>query len=65
MKIPSKLVLFFADVAGSTRMYEKLGDSVAHECIVKSLNSISKYVKGNQGVVVEVIGDEIDQMQLV
>ncbi len=59
LKKATELVLFFADVAGSTRMYEKLGDSVAHECIVESLNSISKYVKSNRGVVVEVIGDEI------
>ena len=58
-KKTSELVIFFADVAGSTRMYEIMGDSVAHEGIVKSLESISKYVKRNQGVVVEVIGDEI------
>lgn len=58
-KTSSNLVLFFADVAGSTRMYEALGDRVAHECIVESLNSISKFVKGHQGIVVEIIGDEI------
>jgi len=54
-----ELVIFFADVAGSTMMYETLGDHVAHECIVESLDSIAKYVKRNKGVVVEIIGDEV------
>ena len=54
-----QIVIFFADIAGSTRMYESLGDSIAHECVVESLTRISKYVRENQGVVVEVIGDEV------
>lgn len=53
------LVIFFADVAGSTRLYEQLGDRDAHECIVESLNSISTYVREHNGVVVEIIGDEV------
>lgn len=53
------LVIFFADVAGSTRLYETLGDSVAHECVVESLNSISRYVREHKGVVAEIIGDEV------
>ena len=53
------LVIFFADVAGSTRLYETLGDSAAHECVVESLNSISRYVREHKGVVVEIIGDEV------
>ena len=55
----SELTIFFADVAGSTRLYETLGDVVAHECIVESLEQISRYVKSNNGFVVEIIGDEI------
>jgi class 3 adenylate cyclase len=58
-KKPSQLVIFFADVAGSTQLYESLGDRVAHECIVESLNLISRRIEHNNGVVVEVIGDEI------
>lgn len=56
---PSELTIFFADVAGSTRLYETLGDVVAHECIVESLGKISHFVKLNKGIVVEIIGDEI------
>ncbi|MCG8670774.1 MAG: adenylate/guanylate cyclase domain-containing protein [Pseudomonadales bacterium] len=56
---PKNLVIFFADIAGSTRLYEELGDVVAHECVVESLRSISEKVKANEGVVVEIIGDEV------
>ena len=56
---PSELVIFFADVAGSTQLYENLGDRIAHECVVESLNSASRLIKEHNGVVVEVIGDEI------
>jgi class 3 adenylate cyclase len=56
---PSELVIFFADVAGSTHLYETLGDRVAHECVVESLNLVSRKIKQNNGFVVEVIGDEI------
>ncbi|MBW2219962.1 MAG: adenylate/guanylate cyclase domain-containing protein [Deltaproteobacteria bacterium] len=56
---PSELTIFFADVAGSTYLYETLGDVVAHECIVESLEQISHFVKSNNGIVVEIIGDEI------
>lgn len=56
---PKNLVIFFADIAGSTKLYETLGDVVAHECIVESLRSISDKVKSTNGVVVEIIGDEV------
>ncbi len=56
---PSQLVIFFADVAGSTQLYETLGDRIAHECVVESLNLVSRRIEQNNGVVVEVIGDEI------
>ena len=54
-----ELVIFFADIAGSTQMHESLGDQAAHETIMESLGKISKWVKGNHGMVVQVIGDEI------
>lgn len=56
---PKNLVIFFADIAGSTRLYEQLGDVVAHECVVESLRSVSEKIKAAGGVVVEIIGDEV------
>ena len=58
-QIPKNLVIFFADIAGSTRLYEQLGDVEAHECVVESLRAISGKVKSQGGVVVEIIGDEV------
>lgn len=56
---PSRLVIFFADVAGSTHLYETLGDTVGHECVVESLGQISAKITQYNGVAVEVIGDEV------
>lgn len=54
-----QLAILFADIAGSTRLYEKLGDVIAHECVVQSLEAVSRVVGGYKGVVVEIIGDEL------
>ncbi len=39
-------------------MYEKLGDTVAHECIRQSLERIHHHVVQNNGRLIETIGDE-------
>jgi class 3 adenylate cyclase len=53
------LAILFADIAGSTRLYEKLGDVIAHECVIQSLDHVSSIVGKHGGVVVEIVGDEI------
>lgn len=52
-------VIFFADVSGSTRLYEKEGDVIAHQCIVDSLNRMRVVIERTNGRVVETIGDEL------
>lgn len=52
-------VIFFADVSGSTRLYEKEGDVIAHKCIVDSLNRMRHSIERAGGRVVETIGDEL------
>lgn len=52
-------VIFFADVSGSTRLYEKEGDVIAHKCIVDSLNRMRQVIERVGGRVVETIGDEL------
>ncbi len=49
----------FSDVAGSTAIYESLGDRDAERCIGVSLNMMCRIVKANSGQVVKTIGDEI------
>jgi len=52
-------VVMFADVAGSTAMYENQGDSIARERISKALNTLIAICKRHKGRLVKTIGDEI------
>jgi len=52
-------VVMFADVAGSTAMYENLGDDLARERISNSLNILISASTGHGGVLIKTIGDEI------
>lgn len=52
-------VVMFADVAGSTAMYENMGDELARERISKALNALISITQRNSGKLVKTIGDEI------
>ena len=49
----------FADVAGSTAMYQNMGDDLARERISKSLDALISITKRHSGNLVKTIGDEI------
>jgi class 3 adenylate cyclase len=49
----------FADVTGSTRLYESLGDENANRIIGKVIDVMAKITEGYQGYVIKTIGDEI------
>jgi hypothetical protein len=49
----------FADVAGSTALYENLGDIDARQRISKALDTLISISKRHQGTLVKTIGDEI------
>ncbi len=51
--------ILFADVAGSTRLYEKLGDRAAREAITLVLDRMTDLAQRYSGVLVKTIGDEI------
>ncbi len=51
--------VLFADISGSTRLYDTLGDSTAQRVIKTSLEAMSRVVEQFNGVVVKTIGDEI------
>jgi len=53
------LSVLFADVVGSTRLYERLGDTNAFQAISTCLAEIERATKANKGRVVKTIGDEI------
>lgn len=51
--------IVFADVAGSTRLYDTLGDQKARTAIAECLTVMSQCVSQYQGRVIKTIGDEI------
>ena len=55
---PRKLVILFADVAGSTKLYETLGDVEALETIARCLGIMKAVCDDHGGRVVKTIGDE-------
>lgn len=54
-----QLTILFADVAGSTRLYEQLGDQQARQAIAECIVVMTSAVIDSGGRVVKTIGDEI------
>lgn len=52
-------IVMFADVVGSTQMYEHLGDQEAQDRISRALNTLIAVCKRHKGQLVKTIGDEI------
>lgn len=53
------LTLLFADVSGSTKLFEQRGDVVARQLIARILEGLSAICRKHDGRVVKTIGDEI------
>jgi len=53
------LAVLFADIAGSTRLYECLGDKCAQNLIARCLDILSEVTDRHKGKVIKTIGDEI------
>jgi adenylate cyclase len=54
-----ELAVLFADVSGSTRLYEKLGDTEALRAVERCIKRMERAVEGFNGKVVKTIGDEV------
>ena len=52
------VAILFADVAGSTRLYEQVGDAVALATIGKCIAMVDEVSRGHGGRLVKTIGDE-------
>jgi class 3 adenylate cyclase len=57
--IPRQIAIVFADVSGSTSLYERLGDHDARIAIETVLTALRKSIAIHDGRVVKTIGDEI------
>jgi len=55
----TKLTILFADVCGSTKLYETMGDTIARETVAKCVTIMDEETKRQSGRVVKTIGDEV------
>ncbi len=55
----SEAAVLFADVSGSTKLYETAGDTVAHAAIEKCINLMREKTVLAKGRVIKTIGDEV------
>lgn len=55
----NETTVMFADIVGSTRLYEVLGDKSAEDLISTTLRQLSKIVAEAGGDIVKTIGDEL------
>ena len=56
---PRHAAILFADVAGSTRLYETAGDAVALALIGRCIDTMRAVCEERDGRVVKTIGDEV------
>jgi class 3 adenylate cyclase len=59
MSSETEVAILFADVVGSTRLYEVLGDLRARDLIVACVDLMRAATERNRGRVIKTIGDEI------
>lgn len=53
------IAIMFADIAGSTKLYDTLGDQAARAKVATTIETMSKITKQNSGTVIKTIGDEV------
>jgi len=54
-----RLAILFADISGSTMLYETLGNGLARQIVVRCLAMMSSRLAAHNGTLIKTIGDEI------
>src|SRR4029434_4950548 len=54
-----EVAILFADVVGSTQLYEQLGDIKARQMVARCLDIMREATEVNQGTVIKTMGDEV------
>jgi len=57
--VADQLTIFFADIGGSTALYQKLGDASAHKIVTDAMAVMTEQVVYHQGELLRTIGDEV------
>lgn len=55
----ARKVILFADICGSTALYDKLGNESAMQVVTRTLHILTREVAAHRGTVIKTIGDEI------
>ncbi len=58
-RIEKNAAVMFADICGSTTLYERLGDGPAHHLVSDLMKSVDSLIEKHNGRVVKHIGDEV------
>lgn len=58
-QIHRKLAVLFADICGSTTLYEELGDKLARTLISEVIVLMKQEIDAHQGTLIKTIGDEV------
>ena len=59
MPTNTELAILFADVVGSTKLYELMGDQKARSTVQRCITLMARATEGNGGTVIKTMGDEI------
>jgi adenylate cyclase len=54
-----EVAILFADVVGSTQLYEQLGDLKARQMVARCLDIMREATETNRGTVIKTMGDEV------
>ncbi|MDE2585462.1 MAG: adenylate/guanylate cyclase domain-containing protein [Betaproteobacteria bacterium] len=54
-----QLAVLFADISGSTRLYEKLGGAEAQHAVERCIKRMERSVDAHQGRIIKTVGDEL------
>lgn len=59
MPTNTELAILFADVVGSTKLYELMGDQKARSTVQRCIDLMARATEANKGKVIKTMGDEI------
>lgn len=59
MQQNAQLAILFADISGSTALYEKLGNATALQMISRTLETLVREMTEHHGTLIKTLGDEI------
>jgi class 3 adenylate cyclase len=57
--VQQNVAILFADISGSTALYDKLGNELALQLVTRSLNILTREMSLRKGRLIKTIGDEI------